>query len=587
MKKCRSLALPVAFTLVAWVDLAHPVLAGVPAGPVEFATAGFSVSETGGFAVITVHRIQLDGAPFTVSYSTADGDARAGEDYAATTGILTFAPYQTNATFVVAINDDQRFEGIESVRLALSSPTGGATLGTRSNAVLTILDDESTAPGSLDESFNPGAGVHGLVRSIAVEPSGKILIAGDFENVGGANRNSLARLNANGSLDAAFDPGLVMGVRVNAVASAADARILIGGSFTAVGTEGRVRIARLREDGSVDMTFNPGTGANRDVSAITVQPDGRVLIAGDFDAVQGVSRNGLARLNADGSLDTSFVPPVPNGIVRCLKLQPDGRILVGGGFTSMDGAPRTFVARLHPNGTLDDSFNPGAGNTVHDGTGLFSLALQPDGAVILGGDFTILFGRGRSAVMRLYPDGALDDSFAPNVPTGDKVWSLAIQPDGRVIMGGTFSRLANPSCCELFARGGISRLNPDGSVDTSFDPGTGVAPQSVNVVALQRDLKVLMGGAFTNVCDRSRPGMARLIGDIPLRIQSMDVMPDKEVELQILARPDLTYVIEVSTDTVTWGPLATNRSQTSLLNFIDRSSAGAERRFYRVRQLDP
>jgi hypothetical protein len=71
--------------------------------------------------------------------------------------------------------------------------------------------------------------------------------------------------------------------------------------------------------------------------------------------------------------------------------------------------------------------------------------------------------------MRIHADGSLDDSFGPNVPTGDKVWSVALQPDGRVLIGGTFFRLANPSCCALFARNGIARVNPDGSVDTSFD----------------------------------------------------------------------------------------------------------------------
>jgi hypothetical protein len=97
------------------------------------------------------------------------------------------------------------------------------------------------------------------------------------------------------------------------------------------------------------------------------------------------------------SLDTAFVPPMPDGVVRCLRLQKDGALLVGGSFTSMDGLARTYVARLKPDGTLDPTFDPGSGNTVHDGTGVYSIAVQSDGGVILAGDFTILFGRGRSA----------------------------------------------------------------------------------------------------------------------------------------------------------------------------------------------
>ena len=559
--------------------------AGIPAGPVEFATAGFSVSEAGTVAVITVHRIQLDGDSFTVSYSTFDREARAGEDYVATSGTVSFAPYQTNATFSVAIMDDPQFEGIETVGLVLSNPTGGATLGTHSTAVLTILDDETTAPGVLDQSFNPGAGVRGVVRSLAIEPAGRILVGGEFDQVGGVTRNGVARLNANGSLDPDFEPGLSPGARVNAVAFSPDAKIIIGGSFTSVGTTSRGGIARLREDGSLDAAFDPGTGANGEVLAVCLLPDGRVLLGGAFEAVQGVPRQGLARLNGDGSLDASFVAPVPNGVVRCLRLQEDGAILVGGSFTSMGDLPRTFVARLTAEGALDDTFDPGAGNTVHNGTGIFTLAIQSDGAVVLGGDFSILFGRGRSALMRLYPNGTVDDTFAPNVPTGDKVWSVAVQPDGRVLAGGTFSRLANPSCCDLFPRNGIARLNPDGSVDTSFDPGAGAAPQSVQALTLQRDLKVVMGGAFAEVDGRDRRGIARLTGDQALRIQRMDVMADKQVELTIIAQPDQYYVIEASADTVHWAPLATNLSQTALLNFIDKNSAVAEQRFYRVRHL--
>jgi len=187
--------------------------------------------------------------------------------------------------------------------------------------------------------------------------------------------------------------------------------------------------------------------------------------------------------------------------------------------------------------------------------------------------------------MRLYPNGAVDDTFAPNVPTGDKVWGVAVQTDGRVLAGGTFSRLANPTCCDLFPRNGIARLNPDGSVDTSFDPGSGAAPQSVQALTLQRDLKVLMGGAFADVDGRDRRGIARLIGDQALRIQRMDVMADKQVKLTIITQPDQYYVIEASTDTVHWAPLATNLSQTALLNFIDKNSATAEQRYYRVHHL--
>jgi uncharacterized delta-60 repeat protein len=567
------------------LSLIGPVAAGIPAGAVEFATGGFSVGERTGTAVITVRRIQLDGDAFTVRYAAAEGDARAGEDYLATAGTVSFAPYQTNATFTVAILDDERFEGMETVRLTLSDPTSGATLGSRRIATLTILDDESTGPGILDQSFDPGTGVRGVVRTMATSPNGRVVLGGDFYQVGEVTRHGLARLDPDGSLDASFQPVLSMGDRINSVVFTPDQKIVIGGSFTTVGMVGRGRVARLREDGSVDPTFDPRGGANQEVLTLCVQPDDRVLIGGAFEEVQGVPRYGLARLNSDGSLDTTFVPPTPNGVVRTLCLHENGAILLGGSFTSLGGTPRTFVARLNPDGSLDETFDPGMGNPIHDGTGVYTLALQSNGALILGGDFTILFGRGQSALMRLTADGALDESFTPNVPTGDKVWSVTAQEDGRVLIGGTFVRLAEPSCCQLHNRNGIARLNPDGSVDTSFDPGSGASPESVHAVAIQRDLKVLMGGAFTDVDAHSRRGVARLIGDLPPRIQRVEMLPDKQVELQILAQPEQLHVIEASSDTVAWSPLATNVSPNALLNFIDRTSPGAERRFYRVRQM--
>src|ERR1043165_7240736 len=126
MNAVRQFSVPVVLSLILAASTQH-LIAGVPAGSVEFSTGGVSVSETGGNAIITVHRIQIDGDAFTVSYSTVDGDARAGQDYAATCGTLSFAPFQTNATFSVPVLDDQQFEGIETVGLVLHDPTAGAS----------------------------------------------------------------------------------------------------------------------------------------------------------------------------------------------------------------------------------------------------------------------------------------------------------------------------------------------------------------------------------------------------------------------------------------------------------------------------
>jgi uncharacterized delta-60 repeat protein len=133
-----------------------------------------------------------------------------------------------------------------------------------------------------------------------------------------------------------------------------DGKVLIGGDFTLVKGASRNGLARLNADGTLDQTFNPGpgissgTGAIPYVEGILVQPDGRILIAGWFATFNGTVRNGIARLNADGSLDGSFNPGSgADGVVRAIALQADGKMLIGGDFTTFNGVPRPGVARLY------------------------------------------------------------------------------------------------------------------------------------------------------------------------------------------------------------------------------------------------
>ena len=139
-----------------------------------------------------------------------------------------------------------------------------------------------------------------------------------------------------------------------------------------------------------------------------MQPDGKVLVAGSFSVVNGTNRQGIARLNANGSLDSSFNPGTGvNGTVYSVALQPDGKVLIGGEFTSVNGTNRSRFARLNVNGSLDSSFNPGTGPVKV----IRSIALQSDGKVLIGGDFTTVNGVARLQVARLY-----GDSFSPQSP---------------------------------------------------------------------------------------------------------------------------------------------------------------------------
>jgi uncharacterized delta-60 repeat protein len=138
-----------------------------------------------------------------------------------------------------------------------------------------------------------------------------------------------------------------------------DGRVLIAGSFTRVNGTDRKHIARVNADGSLDNSFNPGTGANGySVSPIVMQPDGKVLICGSFTSINGTNRNRIARLNADGSLDSSFNPGTgPDGLVRSIALQPDGNVVIGGDFFSINGVTRHYVARLYGDSAIVPSLN--------------------------------------------------------------------------------------------------------------------------------------------------------------------------------------------------------------------------------------
>ena len=357
------------------------------------------------------------------------------------------------------------------------------------------------ADGSLDATFNPGTGANGFVYALALQPAGKVLIGGDFSSYNGTARSRIARLNVDAVLDASFNPGFGANGTVLALAQQADGKILIGGAFTSYNGTARNRVARLNADGMLDASFNPGTGANLDVVALVLQPDGKILIGGTFNSYNGTVRNNIARLNTDGTLDASFNPGsgVNGGSVLAFALQTDGKILIGGFFTSYNGTARNYIARLNSDGTLDASFNPGTGA---DGD-VFALALQPDGKILIGGNFTSYNGTARNFIARLNANGTLDASFNPGIGANNPVYALALQPDGKILIGGEFSSYNGT------ARNYVARLNAGGTLDASFNPGTG--PNNfVRALSLQPDGKVIIGGDFTSFNGSSGNCIARL-----------------------------------------------------------------------------
>lgn len=360
--------------------------------------------------------------------------------------------------------------------------------------------------GTVDMSFNSGGPSPNAVRTTALQPDGKIIVGGEFTTYHGVSRNRIARINSNNTLDTSFDPGSGANSAVLSVTLLPDGKTILAGHFTTYNGTGRNRIVRLNANGSLDTSFDPGTGADNSIFQIVVQPDGKIIIVGGFDNYNGTARNGIARLNTDGTLDGSFDPGTgADGFIASIAMQADSKVLIGGTFTSYNGIARNRIARLNAGGSLDVTFNPGAGANAQ----ISCLSLQPDNKVIMAGDFTLYNGSPRSRIVRLHTDGSSDASFDPGSGANDWIHTARLDANGRIIIGGVFSFKAyNGTACKS-----IVRLNVDGSIDPNFNPGMGVNGGGVQCISMQADGKIIIGGSFTGYNGRSRVQIARVDAD--------------------------------------------------------------------------
>ncbi|MFN3875255.1 MAG: delta-60 repeat domain-containing protein, partial [Flavobacteriales bacterium] len=238
------------------------------------------------------------------------------------------------------------------------------------------------------------------VTGLVVQPDGKVVCVGDFTSYDGTGRNRIARLDSDGTLDASFNPGTGANFLVTSVALQSDGKLLIGGYFNDYNGTTVIAIARINADGSLDTGYNlGGVGMNNAVSTITLQPDGKALVGGLFTSYNTIARNRILRLNADGSLDSGFNPGTGAGgggaDVLAIALQSNGQVLVGGTFTTMDGNTRNRIARLNADGSLDAAWTNGANNALN------TILWIPEGRAIIGGLFTSYASAPRNRVLRL------------------------------------------------------------------------------------------------------------------------------------------------------------------------------------------
>jgi uncharacterized delta-60 repeat protein len=365
----------------------------------------------------------------------------------------------------------------------------------------TTAATEWTGAGALDPASSAGTGVNGTINSIVYQPDGAMLVAGSFTNLQGLARKNIARLLPDWTVDPAFDPGVGPDGAVSEIALQPDGKVVIVGSFINFAGTARKYVARLEANGALDTSFvNSGAGPSSSVSHVALQPDGSVLITGSFSTVNGSSHPYVARFMANGTLDSSFVA-APSNSVDAISVQRDGRILLGGFFFEVNGFDVGYLVRLLPDGEIDPSFNIGS-----IGAFIESVVALKNGKVLVGGWFDTVNGLTRHRVVRLNADGSLDSTFDPGTGPDSIVYHVVPQPDGKVIITGSFTKVAG------VVRPHIARLNADGTLDTTFQPGAGTF-STINAVAVGSETRIVIGGDFTSFGTGARNRIARLLGD--------------------------------------------------------------------------
>lgn len=302
---------------------------------------------------------------------------------------------------------------------------------------------------TVDTSFR--AGVDGRVAALAERPDGRILVGGhDLRR----NRDyeGLVLLEANGSVAPSFRVHVDGPVETLAIDQ--QGRIVVGGSFLSVNQQPRSRIARLSADGVLESGFCPSFDG--DVLDVVVLDGGRLLVAGAFERVESGGevkfRPGLVRLDPDGSLDPSFRPRFgtsdledwPRLAVKSIALDKDGDYVVGGSFTTVNGAACLNIARISTDGEHDASFRPnpdGSSATDWPYMEVNAVAVESDGSVVFGGDFQAIEGRPVSNFARILPSGKLDRDF--NASMDGPVFALSVLGDAKYFVGGHFGVVGN------------------------------------------------------------------------------------------------------------------------------------------------
>lgn len=286
---------------------------------------------------------------------------------------------------------------------------------------------------TIDTSFDVGTGFDEILytgSSILEQPDGKIIVTGTFTTYQGVTQNRIVRLNTDATVDATFITGTGFNNFTQSPAIDSNGSIIVTGIFNTYNGSSSPRIARLLSNGTIDPTFIIGSGFNNTTTDVLVNSDDSMFILGYFDSYNGTAVSpGITKLLPNGSIDPSFnagtgiTPYVPNNANYFARIPGETSFYVGGFLTDYDGTTISQIIKLNIDGTVDTSFNSGTG---FDGVNLYSLAAVWGDKLIIEGDFTSYNGTPSNYAIILNADGSVyytfDSTYMSPIIIGDNLF---------------------------------------------------------------------------------------------------------------------------------------------------------------------
>lgn len=365
--------------------------------------------------------------------------------------------------------------------------------------VMALVIAASASAQVLDTQFAPS--FNDNVAAIARQADGTIIVGGEFDQVSGQGRYALARLSAEGALLPAFPNGPTNKVR--AVDVDANNRIVIGGNFKTM-TGGFVThlVARLKADGTLDTGFVSGLVDNGfgQVDWVAVLPNGKIVVTGLLTTPSGSTH--LALLNADGSLDSSFVPPDLDSI-NALAVTADNGILISGGFEEQDeDCTLHCVIRLNLNGSIDPSFSmTQLGILKH-------MSVQANGRILVTGGISAIDTHVTYYVGRIMPNGGADASFTNPDIRYASMNRIQEQADGKILIAGSFRWQSSGTSFDR-----VARLFTSGARDTTFNEP--LFDSMITDLSVSANFDFIVGGYFETANATARSRVARFLTERP------------------------------------------------------------------------